>query len=367
MEIIKNKKGICYRVRVYTGPKTVSRTFRTKREAMNWQAKMRLDRKSIYDCDSDNQLCPQKYLSEAAEEWYSSKAEVFLSRKTKVSYRGSISKYLTPWLGDTQIGMVQAAHAESLIKLLIESKLHAKTVNRHLCVFKQIMRFSFERGWIAKNPLATVRQLPLPDSVFTYLTREEINALLVSNRGDPIYSVLMIALNTGMRLGEVCGLCWDQVSFQSRQLAVRRTMSVYGLLETTKTRRIRYVPINDELMAYLAQLHRQHSSKFVCVTEHGTAWNVDHMSERGFAKALRRAELRKVRFHDLRHTYASHFVMNGGSIYDLQKILGHTRGEMTMRYAHLSPDHLVNASNVVSFNGLQTATCHKPAMKNLKT
>jgi integrase len=55
------------------------------------------------------------------------------------------------------------------------------------------------------------------------------------------------------------------------------------------------------------------------------------------------------RFHDLRHTFASHFMKNGGNIYDLQKILGHTSLEMTQRYAHLAPEHLVQASNVVSF------------------
>ena len=55
------------------------------------------------------------------------------------------------------------------------------------------------------------------------------------------------------------------------------------------------------------------------------------------------------RFHDLRHTFASHFMMNGGNIYDLQKILGHTSLEMTQRYAHLAPEHLVQAANIVSF------------------
>ena len=55
------------------------------------------------------------------------------------------------------------------------------------------------------------------------------------------------------------------------------------------------------------------------------------------------------RFHDLRHTFASHFMMNGGNIYDLQKMLGHSSLEMTQRYAHLAPEHLVAASNVVNF------------------
>jgi len=75
---------------------------------------------------------------------------------------------------------------------------------------------------------------------------------------------------------------------------------------------------------------------------------------RTFTKAQQLAKLeRHFRFHDLRHTFASHFMMNGGNIYDLQKILGHTQIEMTMRYAHLSPDHLAEAINVVSL-GIET-------------
>lgn len=71
---------------------------------------------------------------------------------------------------------------------------------------------------------------------------------------------------------------------------------------------------------------------------------------RQFRKFLKLAEVNQYyRIHDLRHTFASHFMMNGGDIYDLQKILGHSSLEMTQRYAHLAPEHLIQASNVVSF------------------
>ena len=77
---------------------------------------------------------------------------------------------------------------------------------------------------------------------------------------------------------------------------------------------------------------------------------VQHMY-RSFFRAQKRAGLeRHFRFHDLRHTFASHFMMNGGNLYDLQKILGHSKIEMTLRYAHLAPDHLVEAINVVNFS-----------------
>ena len=69
-----------------------------------------------------------------------------------------------------------------------------------------------------------------------------------------------------------------------------------------------------------------------------------------------RAGLKAIRVHDLRHTYASHYVMNGGSLADLQGLLGHSTSMMTMKYAHLAPGHLESKSSVVAFSGGSTDT-----------
>ena len=75
-----------------------------------------------------------------------------------------------------------------------------------------------------------------------------------------------------------------------------------------------------------------------------------HHLYRDFQRSQKRAGFsRLIRFHDLRHTFASHFMMNGGNIYDLQKILGHTTLEMTQLYAHMSPAHLAEAIQIVAF------------------
>ncbi|MBW2471181.1 MAG: tyrosine-type recombinase/integrase, partial [Deltaproteobacteria bacterium] len=83
--------------------------------------------------------------------------------------------------------------------------------------------------------------------------------------------------------------------------------------------------------------------------------------------AVKRAGIENFTFHDLRHTFASHFVMAGGSLRALQQILGHNKIETTMRYAHLSPDHKIKAVNLL--NGLtapsENPTCHKTVTKPL--
>ncbi|MBI2519217.1 MAG: tyrosine-type recombinase/integrase [Bdellovibrio sp.] len=107
--------------------------------------------------------------------------------------------------------------------------------------------------------------------------------------------------------------------------------------------------MNDQVRSLLKDLFLKRKSDYVFVDELGRPVDPHHLY-RDFSKAQRRASLeRHFRFHDLRHTFSSHFMMNGGNLYDLQKILGHSRIEMTMRYAHLSPDHLASAINVVNF------------------
>ena len=99
-------------------------------------------------------------------------------------------------------------------------------------------------------------------------------------------------------------------------------------------------------------MRNQSNPRFVFTDFDGQPYNPDHFSQRHFLKAQKRAGIaRKISFHVLRHTYASLYMMNGGNVYDLPKILGHTKVDMTMKYAHLSPQHLRKAVETVRFSG----------------
>jgi len=152
-----------------------------------------------------------------------------------------------------------------------------------------------------------------------------------------------------MRRGELAGLKWDRVSFQRKQIEVTRSASRYGLQERTKTGRKRIIPMNDIVQSLLWPIWQKQKGEFVFCKEDGSAIDAHHIY-RDFHIAQKRAGFTKtIRFHDLRHTFASHFMMKGGNLYDLQKILGHTTIKMTERYAHLSPAHLENAMQIISF------------------
>jgi len=120
-----------------------------------------------------------------------------------------------------------------------------------------------------------------------------------------------------------------------------------------------WVPINDDLAELLKTNRKRDHLKFeyIFCDKKGSSFND---IKRSFKATLRRAGIQDFRFHDLRHTFASHFVMRGGSLKELQEILGHKSMTMTLRYAHLSQEHKKKAVNLL--NGLTASprnTCHK--------
>ena len=109
--------------------------------------------------------------------------------------------------------------------------------------------------------------------------------------------------------------------------------------------------MNDSVKKVLLDLMNGQKSLILLFTDSsGNMLNPDHYSGRKFLKAIQAAKVRQFNFHSLRHTYASQFMMRGGNIYDLQKILGHSDLKSTMIYAHLSPQHLAEASNIVNYS-----------------
>jgi integrase len=156
-----------------------------------------------------------------------------------------------------------------------------------------------------------------------YLTEEERVRLLAAcekSRNKDLFGVVTVALETGMRRGEILGLTWDRVDLSRGVLR----------LEITKSGRRREVPMRQAVYNVLAARpeHRV-----------GRVWP-DRQIRKAFETAVAAARLDDFRFHDLRHTFASNFVMRGGSLQSLKEILGHGSMAMTLRYAHLAPEHV---------------------------
>ncbi|MBJ7556542.1 tyrosine-type recombinase/integrase [Marinomonas spartinae] len=179
------------------------------------------------------------------------------------------------------------------------------------------------------NPLAGIDNVRVPERELSYLTPEQITELLAATKQSDnkhVYLITKISLSTGARWGEAEGL------------TVQRVRNNQVSFTDTKSGKNRSVPISPDLFA---EIH-EHAKK-----TRGN--NIFTGSITSFRRALARTtiELPKGQAaHVLRHTFASHFMMNGGNILTLQKVLGHSDIKMTMRYAHLAPDFLEEATRL---------------------
>lgn len=260
---------------------------------------------------------------------------------------------MLPTFGRTKLHELDAFRAEQW-QLDLARALDPKTVNTHVGVFQKLLNDAVHWRKVAFNPLRSVRPLTEPEQDSQFLTADEVGQLLgYVKQADAIaFSVFATAALTGMRLAEIQGLKWDCVSLATGKITVKRIWdSKAGVLkETTKTKTIRVIPISNDLRSVLVPLCQgKGPSDFVFPAgDAGNGFSFHH-GARTLRYFCRKAGVREVRFHDLRHSFASNFVMAGGSIYDLQRMLGHSSVTMTERYSHLSPDHLNGATEILKY------------------
>jgi len=296
--------------------------------------------------------------SEATSEWIHGHAEI---RKAKSSLRGdrTMLKRILPVLGSLKIDRIRPHHIEHLIRLCLNDGLSKETANKHLQVINSIFNHQLRHGKLFYNPMVAVAKIKEDEKGFAFWTRQDAEKFLSFTekkyRGtdlEAIHLIYLVALNTGMRRGELVALQWGCVDLTHQLITVRRSYRVHerSFAETTKGRKTRHIPINDDLKDALAPLQSINSTDLV-FRNGDTMIDPDNLYHRHYLQDIAEAGVERIRFHDLRHTFASHYMMNGGSLYDLQKILGHSDIKLTERYAHLSKDYLVGKANVVNFGG----------------
>lgn len=274
----------------------------------------------------------------------------FLATRTYDHYLHSLKRHILSRFGKLHLHEIKLQHTDLFIKVLSEAGHNARGINLIIGIFKRVLIEAVKENRLEKNPFQYLKELKEPPRPDVFLTGEEITQLLEASKGHYFYSLFLVSINTGMRRGELAGLCWDKVNFNTSLMELCRLRDGNGLgdrIKTVKSRR--FIPMNAVVRSHLLELKKSSQSDYVFVDDENEPFDVDHLF-REMRYFLKKAGISiLIRFHDLRHTFASHFMMNGGNIYDLHKILGHTCLEMTQRYAHLAPEHLVQASNVVSF------------------
>jgi len=211
------------------------------------------------------------------------------------------------------------------------------TVNRLLATLKHMVNKGTQWGMASDSVLKQVRNvklLPENNRRLRFLSIEECQRLIECCHKD-LKPIVIVALNTGMRRGEIFNLKWEQVDLSHG----------FILLDVTKNGERREIPINTTLEYLFKEMMQCYvKSKYVFAGKTGKPLTD---IKKGFHTALRRAGIHDFRFHDLRHTFASQLVMAGIDITSVKELLGHKSLTMTMRYSHLSPGHKRKAVHVL--------------------
>ncbi|MFC1488570.1 tyrosine-type recombinase/integrase [Thermodesulfobacteriota bacterium] len=243
------------------------------------------------------------------------------------------------------------------------------SVNREMSCLHHIFSKAVEWEMVEQNPFDRGKSLKLKENNkrMRFLTDTEIRKLL-DECPKHLRDIVECALNTGMRRGEIFNLRWSQI----------RNGFIY--LDKTKTNDARQVPINNDLQALFNRLKKNRKLPKVYAFPYSgkTEKREQNFSSQpvftykgrqmkdvrnGFNSAVERAGIQDFTFHDLRHTFASQVLLKGGTLKDIQELLGHKTMTMTLRYAHLTQEHKRKAVNLL--NGLTTKhlKCHKTVTK----
>jgi integrase len=204
------------------------------------------------------------------------------------------------------------------------------TCNREVEALRRLLNKAIEWGMLERNPASRIKPLPEPQGRTRFLSLDEAKRLLEASSRH-LTPIIVCALETGMRRSEILGLRWSDVDM--------RTQTIY--LGDTKNGESRRVPISNRLFSVLSTLPRRLGSDHVFNGEPkiGKTGTPFHDVRTSFENACRRAGIEQFRFHDLRHTAASHMAMAGVPLRTIGEILGHKTAAMTERYAHLTPEH----------------------------
>ncbi|MFH1772992.1 MAG: site-specific integrase [Patescibacteria group bacterium] len=244
-----------------------------------------------------------------------------------------LNVHLIPFFGKMPIDKISSLKIEEYKSAKMKQGLANKTINNQLAVLGKCLHTAEEWEILKKAP--KIKLFKVPPQKFDFLSINESQQLLNSAKG--IWrEMILIALKTGLRLGEITALDWSDVNIGNKLLTVRRSL-VRNIMVSPKSNKIRYVPLTDEVCRSLNM--RVQKKGFLFTDDNGQPLKAECV-RRTLHRICGQADLRIVGWHTLRHTFASHLAEAGASIKAIQELLGHSDIKTTMRYAHLSPSAL---------------------------
>lgn len=299
--------------------KRVRRKFDKKFEAINFERYIMANHSKEWE----PQLTDKRKLGELTDLWWNS---IGKHQEHSHNHKYRVEQFCR-LMSDPTAAQITKSLISRYCQLRMSQGIKASTINREITCVRSVFTYLIETELFkAEHPFNGFKKLKEQPTEMSYLSSEEITALLKKLEGDD-YNIAVLCLSTGARWAEAVRLKREHII----QNKVRFTY--------TKTRKPRIVPISDEL------------AELICRDKKDLLFpKVSYLHFRKILKETKPSLPTGQATHVLRHSFATHFMMNGGSIITLQRLLGHSSLSQTMTYAHFAPDFLQDA---VMFNPLK--------------
>lgn len=321
-------KGTRYMAVVRRDGQSQTATFRTKSEADTWAG------------ITEAAIASGKHLPNPESKRRTVRELLERYKRSEIPKKRDQAKptlYATFWierLGHLKLARLSRANLVEVRDELAETKSPA-TVNRYLALISHACTMAEkEWEWMDSNPLRGISRLQESQGRVRYLSNDERKRLLAATTQSThphLHAIVLLALTSGARKGEILGLHWKDVDLAKRT----------GVLQDTKNRERRTLTLVPQVIVELKKLKKVRRIDTDLIFTHPTTGTPNPFYfEKAWREARATAKLDNFRFHDLRHTCASNLAMNGATTAELAAVLGHKTLQMVKRYSHLSDEHV---------------------------
>jgi integrase len=290
-------------------------------------------------------------------DFWLSGVKAHVSTSTYERYRFDVEKYLIPHLGMLQLNHLTASHVAQLFVDMRRAGASADAQRKAGTVLRQALKQAMQFDLIPTNPALKVKLPRVTREEIAPLDPAGVARLFAAAAGDRLYALFVLAIDSGMREGELFALTWDDLNEERCEIAVTKSLEdVRGQLrvkepKTAKARRrIRLAPSTlAELLNHRERvLAEGHGSNLVFPTTNGGFLRRSNVYNRVFQPIVKRAGLDGVRFHDLRHTCATLLLLRGVNVKVVSERLGHAKIQITLdTYSHVLPTMQEEAPGVM--------------------
>lgn len=333
------------------GSKQIKRRFERKVDAENFILEQKTERFESASKPKTLFAMAERTFEEESQFWLTHQGVSFSPGHLKRA-KNALEKWILPRVGKLTLDQVgPVALSDFRVSRLAEG-LKPATVNRETEVMMAILNFAVEQRRIPYNPATGFKKLAETRDDMKFWERNEAARFLsFADRKYPpgserrwVYAVYLLAINTALRAGEIWGLKVGDMAQGEELLHVQRQFDlVVRGFRPPKGKKSRYVPCNAVLRAELQRLGKSRDHTFFR-THTGAPIDHDNFTDRFFEKDVAEARLKKIRFHDLRHTGTTLMIAGGLDIKTVQEICGHKDISTTMNYVHLLGDSVRQAA-----------------------